>query len=47
MEVFFHTMEIILQEKSEIILVVPAKALSLHPQSRNDGGIAQLVRAHD
>ena len=23
------------------------KHLSLHPQSRNDGGIAQLVRAHD
>ena len=21
--------------------------LSLHPQIRNDGGIAQLVRAHD
>ena len=29
------------------VLVVQIKAISLHPQTRNDGGIAQLVRAHD
>ena len=35
-------------EKSwEIICVFQNNILPLHPQIRNDGGIAQLVRAHD
>ncbi len=29
------------------VLEVSRKAISLHPQLREDGGIAQLVRAHD
>lgn len=35
------------KEKRAKILVVLKKDISLHPQTRNDGGIAQLVRAHD
>ena len=34
-------------EKFAKVLEISRKAISLHPQSRNDGGIAQLVRAHD
>ena len=29
------------------ILVVSKKVVPLHPLNSNDGGIAQLVRAHD
>ena len=32
---------------SRKILVVRKKVVPLHPLNRNDGGIAQLVRAHD
>ena len=35
------------KEKRAKILVVLKKDISLHPQTRNDGGIPQLVRAHD
>ena len=31
----------------EKICMFHYKIIPLHPQSRNDGGIAQLVRAHD
>ncbi len=34
-------------KKRKTICVIQNKALPLHPQIRNDGGIAQLVRAHD
>ncbi len=34
-------------KKSLEIGLFKLKFLSLHPQMRNDGGIAQLVRAHD
>ena len=35
------------QKKTTNVLENKKKYLSLHPQLRNDGGIAQLVRAHD
>ena len=35
------------QKKTTNVLENKKKYLSLRPQSRNDGGIAQLVRAHD
>ena len=35
------------QKKTTNVLENKKKYLSLHAQSRNDGGIAQLVRAHD
>ena len=35
------------QKKTTNVLENKKKYLSLHSQSRNDGGIAQLVRAHD
>ena len=35
------------KKNAVICLPIQTNALSLHPQTRNDGGIAQLVRAHD
>ena len=36
-----------MQKNGDSYCKIKIFAISLHPQSRNDGGIAQLVRAHD
>ena len=35
------------RKKWKSICEIQNKVIPLHPQIRNDGGIAQLVRAHD
>jgi hypothetical protein len=36
-----------IEKSCKSICVIQINLLPLHPQIRNDGGIAQLVRAHD